>query len=316
MRRAALGDATISVVGFGTWEAGGGVWGENESDDRVIDAIRAGLDAGITWVDTAEVYGRGRSEELVGRAIEGREVFVATKVAPQPGGTGFRATEIRAACEASLRRLGRERIDLYQLHWPDDSGVPLEETWEAMAALVEEGLAGHVGVSNFDRERIETCSRVRRVDSLQTHFSLLHPGNRDLIAWCGKRGIATVVYGPLAYGLLTGAIDADTEFGEDDWRSGAVGSMSYYRQLFAPGKLERSLAAVGRLRPIAARLGIGVAQLALAWTLHQEGVTSAIAGSRNPDHARENAAAGSSELPPDVLDEIEEEVLPLGPDFA
>lgn len=316
MRRNPLGTDHISAVGFGTWEAGGGVWGENESNDRVIEAIRAGLDAGMTWLDTAEIYGRGRSEELVGRAVAGREVFVATKVAPRPDGTGFRAAEVRAACEGSLRRLGRDAIDLYQLHWPADDEIPLEETWSAMASLVEEGLVRHVGLSNFGREQIEACAGIRPVDSLQPHFSLLHPGNRELIAWCGERGIAVVVYGPLAYGLLTGAIDADTEFGEDDWRSGATGSMSYYRQMFAPGKLERSLAVVERLRSIADRLGITVAQLSLAWAVDQPGVTAAIAGSRNPDHARENAEAGAVDLSPEVLEEIEREALPLGPDFG
>lgn len=316
MRRALLGSASVSVVGFGTWEAGGGVWGENESDDLVIEAIRAGLDAGMTWLDTAEVYGRGRSEALVGRAIEGREVLVATKVAPRPTGSGFRAGEVRAACEASLRRLGRDVIDLYQLHWPDDSGVPLEETWEAMGSLADDGLVRHIGVSNFDRERIEACAAIRPVDSLQPHFSMLHPTNGDLIRWCGERGIATIVYGPLAYGLLTGAIDERTEFAEDDWRSGATGGMSYYRQMFAPGKLERSLAVADRLRPLADRLGISVAQLSLAWAVHQPGVTAAIAGSRNPDHARENAVAGEVELTPEVLQEIEAEILPLGPAFG
>jgi methylglyoxal reductase len=313
MRTRPLGSTQISVIGFGTWEAGGGVWGENESDQRVIEAIRAGLDAGMTWLDTAEVYGDGRSEALVGRAIEGRDVFVATKVAPRPDGTGFRADEVRAACEGSLRRLGVDVIDLYQLHWPDDE-VPLEETWEAMSGLVEEGRVRHVGLSNFDREQIERSAAIHPVHSLQPHFSLLHPGHRDLIRWCGGRGIAVVVYGALAYGLLTGAIDASTEFAPDDWRSGSAG-VGYYRQMFAPGKLERSLAVVEGLRPIAERLGVTVAQLALAWTLHQEGVTSAIVGSRNPDHARQNAEAGDVELSPDDLDEIEA-LLPLGPDFG
>ena len=120
----------ISVIGFGAWEAGGDAWGPNPSDDRVVEAMVAGLDAGITWIDTAEVYGDGKSEELVARAIEGRrdELVVATKVAPRPDGTGFRRDQVRAACEASLKRLGIDVIDLYQLHWPDDD-VPVEETW-------------------------------------------------------------------------------------------------------------------------------------------------------------------------------------------
>jgi aryl-alcohol dehydrogenase-like predicted oxidoreductase len=303
----------ISVIGYGAWEAGGGVWGPNPSDQQVIEAIRAGIDAGITWVDTAEVYGSGGSEEIVGRALEERrdEVLIATKVAPD--GSGTRREEVRAACEASLKRLRTDRIDLYQVHWPDPR-VPVEETWEAMAGLVDDGLVRHIGVSNFNEGLVERCEAIRHVDSLQPHFSILHPGNRDLILWCGERGIGVVVYGPLAYGLLTGGITAETRFDPADWRSGR-GGMGYYAQMFAPGKIERSLAVVDGLRTIAQRLGITLGQLALAWTVHQPGVTAAIAGSRNPDHVRQNAEAGEVQLDRATLQEIEE-LIPLGPDFG
>ena len=316
MRTERLGSSgpEISVIGFGAWEAGGGVWGPNPSERTVIEAMRAGFDAGINWVDTAEVYGDGLSETLVGKAVAGRDdVLVATKVAPRPDGTGFRADQVRRACSASLERLGRERLDIYQLHWQDDE-VPVEETWGAMAELVEEGLIRYIGVSNFDRELIERCERIRHVDSLQPQFSVLHLKHRDLIRWCGDQGIGVVCYGPLAYGLLTGAIGPDTEFDPGDWRSGR-GGVSYYREMFAPGKLERSLAVVDALRPIADRLEITVAQLALAWVVHQPGVTAAIAGSRNPDHVRQNAGAGEVELDEDALGEIEA-MLPLGPNSA
>ena len=315
MRTGRLGSQgpEISVVGFGAWEAGGDAWGPNESDEAVIRAIRAGLDAGVTWIDTAEVYGDGTSEELVGRAIAGRRdgVVIATKLAPRPDGSGFRRKDARRGCEASLRRLGIDAIDLYQLHWPDDR-VPVEETWEAMASLIDDGLVRHIGLSNFDEDQIEACESIRHVDSLQPHFSMLHLRNRDLIRWCGSRGIGVVTYGSLAYGLLTGAIGPDTTFDRDDWR--ARGGGSYYRAMFAPGKLERSLAVVDGLRPIAERLGVTVGKLALAWTFHQEGVTSAIAGSRNPEHVRENAGAGDLALDAATLLEIED-LLPLGPDF-
>lgn len=304
----------LSVVGFGAWEAGGDAYGPNDSEERVIEAVRAGIDAGINWVDTAEGYGRGRSERIVGRATSGRrdDVLIATKVAPRPTGTGFLASEVRRACQGSLERLGIERIDLYQLHWPD-GGVPLEETWEAMAGLVDEGLVRWIGLSNYGREDIERCEEIRHVDSLQPQFSLLHLKHRELIRWCATNGTGVVAYGPLAYGLLTGAITADTTFGPGDWRGS--GGASYYDNLFAPGKIERSLAVVDRLRPVADRLGVTVAQLALAWTFHQPGVTSAIAGSRNPEHVRQNAAAGEIELDGKTLDELEE-VLPLGPTFS
>ncbi|HZB04476.1 MAG TPA: aldo/keto reductase [Actinomycetota bacterium] len=305
----------VSVVGFGAWEAGGDAWGPNESEERVVEAIRAGLDAGVTWIDTAEVYGDGTSERLVGRAVEGRrdQVVLATKVAPRPDGTGFRPDEVRRACRGSLERLGTDHIDLYQLHWTDDD-VAVEDTWEAMAGLVEEGTVRAIGVSNFDRELIERCAEIRHVDSIQPHFSMLHLEHRDLIRWCGERGTGVVCYGPLAYGLLTGAITMETEYERGDWRSGRW-SGGYYRDMFAPGKKERSLAVVQGMRPIAGRLDVTVAQLALAWTFHQPGVTAAIAGSRNPDHVRQNAAAGEIRLDEATLKELDE-LLPLGPDFA
>ena len=305
----------ISVIGYGAWEAGGDAWGPNESDQVVIDAIGAGIDAGITWIDTAEVYGDGQSEELVGRAIEGRrdQVVIASKVAPKPDGSGFRPEDVRAACEGSLKRLGIDAIDLYQCHWPDEN-VPVEDTWGAMAALQDDGLVRHIGVSNFSQAEIERCEAIRHVASLQPPFSMLDLRERDLIRWCGERGIGVVVYGPLAYGLLTGAITMETEFDESDWRSGS--QSGNYRRMFAPGKREHSLAVVDRLRPIAERLGITVGQLALAWAVHQPGVTAAIAGSRNPGHVRDNAGAGDVELDQATLDEIEREAIPLGPDLS
>jgi aryl-alcohol dehydrogenase-like predicted oxidoreductase len=318
MRRRKLGSngPEISVVGFGAWEAGGEAWGPNESDDRVIEAIRAGLDAGIDWIDTAEVYGDGMSETLVGRAIEDRrdQVVVATKVAPRSEGTGFRADQVRRACRGSLRRLGIAHIDLYQLHWPDGE-VPVEETWAAMAGLVDEGLVRHIGVSNFGRDLIERCMAIRHVDSLQPNFSMLRPAHRDLILWCGEQGIGVVAYGPLAYGLLTGAITEDTEFDPSDWRSGRQGASENYRAMFAQGRLRRSLDVTEGLQPIAERLGATVAQVALAWTTHQPGVTSAIAGSRNPEHVRQNAGAGDLELDEATLGELEA-VMGRGPAFA
>lgn len=293
-------------MGYGAWEAGGTAWGPNESDDAVIGAMRAALDAGITWIDTAEVYGDGVSESLVGRAIAGRrdEVTVASKVAPSPEGSGFRPEQIGAACDAALRRLGLDAIDLYQLHWPDD-GVPVEESWGAMAALQSAGKVRWIGVSNFDRELIERCEAVRHVDSLQPEFSMLRRDQAELIAWCGEQGTGVVSYGPLAFGLLTGAITAATTFPEGDWR-GQEGEPDDPDEvdLFDPDVLPRALDLVARLRPIAERVDATLPQLALAWNVHQPGVTSAIAGSRNADHMRANAAAGDLVLDAPTLAEI------------
>ena len=291
----------ISVIGFGAWEAGGGVWGPNESDRQVIDAIHAGLEAGIDWIDTAEVYGRGRSEELVAQALGGRrdEIMIFSKVAPAPAGSGFRPETVRSACEGSLRRLQADRLDLYQLHWPDASGIPLEDTWGAMASLVDDGLVRFIGVSNFDRELIERCEAIRHVDSLQQEFSMLKRDDADLLRWCGEQGTGVLSYGPLAFGLLTGAITADTSFRKGDFRADGESDA-----LFGSG-FERNLAIVEDLRPIAERLGITLAQLALAWNVHQPGVTAAIAGSRNPAHVRSNAAAGDVELDEATVSELD-----------
>ena len=288
----------LSVVGFGAWEAGGDDWGPNDSEGSVIGAIRAGLDAGMTWVDTAEVYGDGVSETLVGRAVGDRraDVLVATKVAPAPDGTGFRPDEVRAACEASLRRLGTDVIDLYQLHWPDGR-VPVEDTWGAMVGLLDTGFVRSIGVSNFDRELIERCLAIHHVDSLQQEFSLVRPEDRDLIRWCGEVGVGVLSYSPLGAGLLTGAIDRADAVRIDDWRAS--------EGLTSPAHLDRAFAVVDGMRPIAERLGVSVAQLALGWNLAQPGVTSAIAGSRSSDHARANAATGDLELDAATVAELD-----------
>lgn len=301
-----LGSAEISIVGFGAWEAGGDMWGPNESDDIVVEAIRAAVDAGMSWVDTAEVYGSGRSEQLVGTALAGRrdDVLIFTKVAPRPAGSGFRGDEVKRAIRGSLERLQTDHVDLYQLHWPDLS-VPVEETWAAMAELQDEGLARHIGVSNFDRPLVERCLGIRHVDSVQNEFSLFYQEDRRrLLPWLEEHGVGYLAYGPLAFGLLTGAIREDTTFHQRDWRSGSMGMGSYPR-LFSPRKLGQNLQKVERLRPIVERLGTQLAPLALRWVVEQRGMAAAIAGSRNPAHVRSNATAGDLRLDERTLQEID-----------
>ena len=299
-RRLGVEGPEISVVGFGSWEAGGTHWGANTSERDVIEAIHAGLDAGMTWIDTAEVYGDGESERIVGRALAGRDdVLVFTKVAPDEG-SGLRPEQVRSAIERSLARLGRDHVDLYQVHWPDDD-VPVEETWGAMAELVERGLARHIGVSNFGRDLIERCMRIHAVTSVQNEFSLLYRGDAgELLPWLRDQGIGYLAYSPLAAGRLTGAIRAGHRFGPDDWRSGA-GRFADWRTdgeewPFDPDALERDLEVVERLRVRADLVGATVAQLALRWAIDQPGVTAVIAGSRDPAHTRGNAGAGSIAL--------------------
>ena len=305
MHRLGSNGPEISVIGFGAWEAGGGIWGE-VPDDQTIEAMRAAVDAGITWIDTAEVYGDGRSEELVGKALQGLDALVFTKVAPQGAGTGFRPEQVKEAARKSLDRLGRDVIDLFQLHWPDSS-IPVEDSWGAMAELVDEGIVRYIGVSNFDRELIERCEKIRHVDSLQPHFSMLHQAGRyRFFPFCKENGTGIIAYGPLAGSMLTGAITMETEFDDSDWRSGKTpGNAGYFDEFFAPGIKEKNLERVEQLKKIAERLDASMAQLALAWVFHQEGVTGAIAGSRSPKHVRDNAGAGTITLSADDLAEVD-----------
>jgi aryl-alcohol dehydrogenase-like predicted oxidoreductase len=319
MRMRTLGSSgpELSVVGFGAWEAGSGEeWGNARPDQHAIDAMRAAVDAGMNWIDTAEVYGDGHSEEVVGRALTdlAGDVKVATKLAPRPEGTGFRPEEVEQGIRNSLKRLGLDSVDLYQLHWPDETGVPIEDTWGAMTELVDQGLVRAVGVSNFDQELIERCEAIRHVDSLQAQLSMLHLDEADLIRWCGEHGTGVVTYAPLGYGLLTGAITRDTTFDPTDFRGGHE-EWEEWQRTFAPGKIDHSLALVEALRGVAERLGVSVAQAALAWNVSQPGVTAAIAGSRDAEHARSNAEAGDVELDAETLAELDR-IVRLGPDFA
>jgi aryl-alcohol dehydrogenase-like predicted oxidoreductase len=258
--------------------------------------MQSGFDAGINWVDSAEIYGGGRSEQLVGQAIRHRpDVMVFTKVASAPRGTGYGPGEVRRAAEASLRRLGRDAIDVFQLHWLDEEDVALEETWAGMAVLVDAGLARWIGVSNFTEAAIARCERIRHVDSLQPHLSMLWQERLPLLASCARNGTGVIAYGPLAFGLLTGTITRETTFSSGDWRSGGRGVRAY-EQLFAPGRWQANLAVVDALRPIAERLQVSPAQLALAWVLHQDGISGAIAGSRSASHVLENTAASRVRL--------------------
>ena len=297
-RQLGAGGPDISVIGYGAWQAGGAQWGGPAPDGDVIAAIRAAIDSGQTWIDTAEVYGQGRSEELVGRAIAGRrdEVLLFTKVAPDDEGSGIRPDEIRSAIQGSLRRLGTDRVDLYQVHWPDDR-IPVEETWGAMAELVGEGLARRIGVSNFDRALVERCLPIHPVASVQNELSLLcRDDTSELLPWLAGQGIGYLAFSPLASGLLTGRIAADETFADGDWR----------RDEFTPDRLAEAVPRVERLAALAARIDLTAADLALAWVLNQPGVTGAICGTLSAANARRNSAAGDIQLDPAVLAEAGE----------
>jgi aryl-alcohol dehydrogenase-like predicted oxidoreductase len=305
----------ISVAGFGSWVLGGPWkfgWGPSD-DDEGIAAIRHAIDSGVRWVDTAAVYGFGHSEEVVGRAVEpyrvGEEVYVFTKCGEAwkdaAGGThgdGLRPESIREECEYSLRRLGIDRIDLYQFHWPDTTtGTPVEESWGTMAELVDEGKIRWAGVCNFNVELLERCEPIRHVDSLQPPLNLLNPGAReDVIPWAREHRTGVIVYSPMASGLLTGAFSRERveQLAPDDWRR--------HSAAFQEPELSHAIRVVDGLRPIAERLGCSLPTLAVAWTLTVPGVTGAIVGARRPVQVDDWLSAGDLELDEQTLGEIEQ----------
>jgi aryl-alcohol dehydrogenase-like predicted oxidoreductase len=280
----------ITTVGFGAWAIGGGGWafGWGPQDDAdSLAAMRRALELGINWIDTAAVYGLGHSEELVGRLL--RELpsrdrpLVFTKCGlvwderdrMKEARRVLRPDSIRTECEASLRRLGVERIDLYQFHRPDETGTPVEDSWHAMVRLVEEGKVRAAGVSNFDVPLLERCEAIRHVDSLQPPFSLIRreAAARE-IPWCAGHDTGVIVYSPMQAGLLTDSFTAArvSALAQDDWRRRAVE--------FQEPNLSRNLALRDALQPIARRHDATVSAVAVAWTLAWPGVTGAIVGAR------------------------------------
>ena len=282
----------ITTVGFGAWAAGGGGWafGWGPQDDAAsIAAIRQAVARGVNWIDTAAVYGLGHSEEVVGRALRdlpsAERPLVFTKCGlhwdeadrMKQAKRALRPDSIPRECEASLRRLGVERIDLFQFHWPDETGIPVEESWGALARLVQQGKVRAAGVSNFDVPLLERCRSVRHVDSLQPPFSAIRRGVAAAeIPWCAAHRTGVIVYSPMQSGLLTDAFSEDRmqALAADDWRRRAPE--------FQPPKLQRNLALRDALEPIAKGKGVSVGALAVAWTLAWPGVTGAIVGARSP----------------------------------
>ncbi len=303
-RRLGTTEYRASVVGMGTWAIGGPLtsWAPVD-DNESIAAIREGVELGINLIDTAPSYGYGHSEEIVGKAISTirEKVLVASKcglVWREPGGRldrSLRRESIRRECEASLRRLRVDMIDLYQIEAPDPL-TPIGTAMESLAALREEGKIGAVGVCNFNCQQLGEARRHGAVDCLQLEMSLLEAEAADeLLPYCREYGIGVLACGPLARGLLTGKFDTASR--PRDMRSGDP--------RFTGDAFRGNLAVVDCLRPLADELGCTVGQLALRWVIEQEGVTAALGGIKRPSQARENAGAGDLAIPASILERID-----------
>lgn len=300
-------DMQITPIGFGAWAIGGAgwafAWGSQDDNDSIA-AVREALDAGINWIDTAAAYGLGHSEEVVAKALVGvgRRPYVFTKctrIWNERGelSSSLKADSIRRECEASLRRLRVDAIDLYQLHWPEPT-ADLEEGWTTMARLKEEGKVRYIGVSNFNVEQMERAAKIAPITSLQPPYSLLRRGvETEILPYAAKSNIGVIAYSPMGSGLLTGAMTREriTHLPQDDWRR--------RNPEFQEPKLTWNLHLVELLKTIAAKHGQTPSVVALAWVLANQAVTAAIVGLRRPGQLAGVVGAADFRLTqPDIVE--------------
>ena len=311
LKTARLGNTGLEItrIGFGAWALGGGGWEFGwgpQDDEESIAAIHYALEQGINWIDTAAAYGFGRSEQVVGRAIEAlREppfVFTKCSLLEGPGRRvvhDLKRDSIHREAEASLKRLGVEAIDLYQIHWP----IPeedIEEGWSALIELKEQGLVRHIGVSNFNVEQLRRIQQLAPVETMQPPYSLIaRDVEREILPFCEREEIGVIVYSPMGSGLLTGKMTRERieNLPEDDWRK--------HDQRFQEPQLSRNLVLVERLKAVADRHETTPGAVAVAWTLRHPAVDGAIVGFRRPDQVDEILAAAGLELSDDDVEEIQ-----------
>ena len=311
LRTSPLGATGLEIarVGFGAWAIGGGGWEFGwgpQHDDESIAAIHRALDLGVNWIDTAAAYGFGRSEQIVGRALQGlaERPYVFTKSSLLDDGTrhvrhSLKRDSILREAEASLRRLGVDAIDLYQIHWP----IPeqdIEEGWAAMAELKERGLVRHIGVSNFSAGQLRRIASIAPVETIQPPYSLIdRAAEAEILPLAQRDGIGVIVYSPMGSGLLTGGITREriAAMPADDWRK--------TDPRFTEPQLSRHLALAARLQAVAARHGITPGAVAVAWALRNPAVDGAIAGFRRPAQVDPILAAAGLELTGQDLTDID-----------
>jgi aryl-alcohol dehydrogenase-like predicted oxidoreductase len=299
----------ITPIGFGSWAIGGSgwraAWGPQD-DDEAVGAIRRAVELGINWIDTAAVYGLGHSEELVARALKGvsERPYVFTKCSLVWNESGevhnvLKKDSVKRECEESLRRLQTDVIDLYQIHWPNPE-EDIEEGWEALAELKEEGKVRHIGVSNFDVSQMERTQKIAPVETLQPPYNRLNRGvEEEILPYCAEQDIGVIVYSPMRSGLLTGKMTRERvrSLPSDDWRRNSSD--------FQEPRLSKNLELVKLLEKIGREHGSSPGEVAIAWTLRHPAVTAAIVGGRRPDQVDGIIGAAGFRLGEDELDRIE-----------
>jgi len=309
LRNLGNSDLKITPLGVGAWAMGGGGWAFGwgpQDDEASVAAVHAALDEGWNWIDTAAVYGLGHAEIVVGKAVKERtnKPYVFTKCARvwdenRQIGKRLKAASVKQECEDSLRRLGMDTIDLFQIHWPEPD-EDIEEAWTAMAELKAEGKVRWIGVSNCSRSQLERIAPIAPITSLQPPYSLVSPEiESQLLPYCGANSIGTLVYSPMKSGLLSGAMTREriAAMPADDFRQRTPN--------FQEPLLSKNLALVERLREIGARHGRTPGEIAIAWTLRRPEVTAAIVGLRSPAQLEGVKGAATFRLSPEELAEIE-----------
>ena len=325
-RKIGNSDLELSVITFGAWAAGGWMWGSTDRNDA-IGAIKASYDLGVTSIDTAPIYGQGDSEEIVGDAIKGisrDKLQIVTKFGMRwdldKGDFGFKSKNnegkdidiykyagkesVIYECEQSLKRLGTDYIDLYQIHWPDVT-TPISETFEAVSRLIEQGKVRYAGVCNYSAAQLKEADQTLEIVSNQIPFSMVNRGvEEETVPYCIENNKSVLAYSPMERGLLTGKITPDYKFEEGDHRKGV--------KFFTPESIEKTNAFLAKIKPLADEKNASLSQLVLRWTVERPGITIALVGARNAKQSVQNAEAINIKLSNDEIQFINTELESAG----
>ena len=325
-RKIGNSDLELSVITFGAWAAGGWMWGSTDRNDA-IGAIRASYDLGVTSIDTAPIYGQGDSEEIVGDAIKGisrDKLQIVTKFGMRwdldKGDFGFKSKNnegkdidiykyagkesVIYECEQSLKRLGTDYIDLYQIHWPDVT-TPISETFEAVSRLIEQGKVRYAGVCNYSAAQLKEADQTLEIVSNQIPFSMVNRGvEEETVPYCIENNKSVLAYSPMERGLLTGKMTPDYKFEEGDHRKGV--------KFFTPESIEKTNAFLAKIKPLADEKNASLSQLVLRWTVERPGITIALVGARNAKQSVQNAEAINIKLSNDEIQFINTELESAG----